>query len=60
MNKQEKEFIDKNMKKICKLKGEMLKNKETGAFEIWVKKSTLIEQANEFIKKLKELDDETC
>lgn len=56
MNKKEKNTIDKYVKKITKLSGDLIKNPLTGAHEIWIKKADLIPLLNDMIKELKEND----
>ena len=54
MKKKEQEIIDKYVKKITKLNGDLIKNAVSGAHEIWIKKADLIPLLNEMIKALRE------
>jgi len=53
MNKKEKDIVDKFIKKLSKLNGDLVKNALTGAHEIWIKKADAINVLNEMIKELK-------
>lgn len=53
MNKDEGQVVDKCVKKLSQLQGDLLKNPLTGAHEIWIKKSDMIKLLNEMVKELR-------
>ena len=55
MNKKEMDTVDEFIKQAAKLPGDLIKNPETGAHDVWIKKSDLLDKLNEMIKALKEL-----